>query len=54
MIVWDHGTWEPVGDARAGYRDGKLKFRLHGEKLHGGWTLVRMHGRAGERQEHGC
>jgi bifunctional non-homologous end joining protein LigD len=51
VIVWDNGTWEPVGDAHAGYRDGKLKFRLHGKKLNGGWTLVRMHGRAGERQE---
>jgi bifunctional non-homologous end joining protein LigD len=51
VIVWDNGIWEPVGDARAGYRDGKLKFRLHGKKLHGGWTLVRMHGHAGERQE---
>jgi bifunctional non-homologous end joining protein LigD len=51
VIVWDNGSWEPVGDARAGYRDGKLKFRLHGHKLHGGWTLVRMHGRAAERQE---
>jgi bifunctional non-homologous end joining protein LigD len=51
VIVWDNGTWEPVGDARAGYRAGKLKFRLHGKKLHGGWTLVRMHGREGERQE---
>ena len=51
VIVWDRGTWEPVGDARAGYRAGKLKFRLHGKKLHGGWTLVRMHGREGERQE---
>ena len=50
VIVWDNGTWEPVGDPRAGYRDGKLKFRLHGRKLKGGWTLVRMHGRAGERQ----
>src|SRR6476469_8253134 len=51
VIVWDNGIWEPVGDARAGYRAGKLKFRLRGKKLHGGWTLVRMHGRAGERQE---
>ncbi|HEY2189899.1 MAG TPA: non-homologous end-joining DNA ligase [Caldimonas sp.] len=51
VIVWDNGTWEPVGDVRAGYRAGKLKFRLHGKKLHGGWTLVRMNGRAGERQE---
>ncbi|MBV9892137.1 MAG: DNA ligase D, partial [Rhizobacter sp.] len=51
VIVWDNGTWEPVGDARAGLAAGKLKFRLHGKKLHGGWTLVRMHGRQGERQE---
>jgi bifunctional non-homologous end joining protein LigD len=39
--IWDRGTWQPMGDAAAGYRSGKLKFRLHGEKLHGGWTLVR-------------
>lgn len=51
VIVWDNGTWEPIGDPHAGYRDGKLKFRLHGHKLQGGWTLVRMHGRASERQE---
>ena len=51
VIVWDNGTWEPAGDPVQGLRDGKLKFQLHGQKLHGGWTLVRMHGRAGERQE---
>ena len=51
VIVWDRGTWEPVADPRAGYRAGKLKFRLHGEKLSGGWTLVRMHGHGNERQE---
>ncbi len=51
VIVWDNGTWEPLGDPQAGYRAGKLKFRLSGKKLHGGWTLVRMRGRAGERQE---
>ena len=51
VIVWDNGTWEPLGDPRAGYAAGKLKFQLHGKKLSGGWTLVRMHGRAGERQE---
>jgi bifunctional non-homologous end joining protein LigD len=51
VIVWDNGSWEPIGDPRAGYRAGKVKFRLHGKKLRGGWTLVRMHGRAGERQE---
>ncbi len=51
VIVWDRGTWQPVGDPHAGYKEGKLKFDLHGEKLHGRWTLVRMHGRAGEKQE---
>ncbi|HEX6707313.1 MAG TPA: DNA ligase D [Albitalea sp.] len=51
VIVWDRGTWEPVGDPRKGYREGKLKFVLHGEKLGGTWTLVRMRGRKDERQE---
>ena len=44
VLLWDRGYWEPVGDADATYRQGKLKFRLYGEKLHGGWTLVRSHG----------
>ena len=47
VIVWDRGCWVPVGDPAAGWREGKLKFELHGHKLHGHWTLVRMHGRAG-------
>jgi bifunctional non-homologous end joining protein LigD len=51
VIVWDRGIWLPVGDPLAGYRNGKLKFELQGEKLHGHWTLVRMHGRGDERQE---
>lgn len=51
VIVWDRGTWLPVGDPLAGYRGGKLKFELQGEKLHGRWTLVKMHGRSDERQE---
>ncbi|MBC7994538.1 MAG: DNA ligase D [Rhizobacter sp.] len=50
VIVWDRGTWSPIGDARKGYREGKLKFELHGEKLHGGFTLVRMRQRDDERQ----
>src|SRR5882672_3603539 len=37
VIVWDHGTWEPLGDPHEGYRSGKLKFRLHGQKLKGAW-----------------
>lgn len=42
VMLWDRGHWEPHGDADAGYRAGKLSFTLHGEKLHGDWTLVRM------------
>jgi bifunctional non-homologous end joining protein LigD len=44
VMLWDRGTWEPVGDPHEGYRSGKFKFKLHGEKLHGGWMLVRTHG----------
>ncbi|MDB5732251.1 MAG: ligD, partial [Variovorax sp.] len=50
VIVWDKGYWMPVGDAAEGYRNGKLKFELHGHKLHGHWTLVRMHGRGNAKQ----
>src|SRR4029078_6715337 len=48
VMVWDRGTWEPEVDADKGFKQGKLKFRLNGEKLHGSWALVRMGGRAGE------
>lgn len=50
VIIWDRGYWVPVGDAAEGYRKGKLKFSLHGHKLQGQWTLVRMHGRGSEKQ----
>jgi bifunctional non-homologous end joining protein LigD len=46
VIIWDKGTWHPVGDPVQGYREGKLKFEMRGHKMHGKWTLVRMHGRA--------
>jgi bifunctional non-homologous end joining protein LigD len=56
VLLWDHGTWEPVGDAAndpaAAHKKGHLKFILHGEKLQGGFNLVRMHGdKAGEDKE---
>ena len=50
VIVWDNGTWEPVGDPRAGLKTGKLVFRLHGHKLAGLWELVKI-AKPGERQE---
>src|SRR5438067_1888035 len=29
VMLWDKGTWEPIGDPHEGYRLGKLKFTLH-------------------------
>jgi bifunctional non-homologous end joining protein LigD len=51
VIVWDKGTWEPVGDPRKGYAKGEIKFEIHGHKMRGRWVLVRMKPREGERQE---
>jgi bifunctional non-homologous end joining protein LigD len=48
VMVWDRGTWEPEVDPVKGLKQGKLKFRLNGEKLAGSWALVRMSGRAGD------
>ncbi|MGZ8229024.1 MAG: DNA ligase D [Burkholderiales bacterium] len=41
VLLWDRGTWKPKGDAESDYRKGRLKFELEGDKLHGGWMLVR-------------
>ncbi len=49
VIVWDRGTWLPIEDPVKGFKSGKLKFEIHGEKLRGKWTLVRMKGK-GEKQ----
>lgn len=51
VIIWDKGTWSPVGDAKKGYAKGHLEFELQGEKLHGAWHLVRMRGKPGEKRE---
>ncbi len=42
MIVWDTGTWAPMGDPDEHLRKGDFKFRLWGEKLKGGWMLARL------------
>jgi bifunctional non-homologous end joining protein LigD len=39
--IFDHGTWEPIGDAEEGWAKGDLKFVLHGKILGGSWVLVR-------------
>ena len=42
VLLWDCGIWTPDVDPHEGYRKGNLKFHLQGEKLSGGWALVRM------------
>ncbi len=42
MIVWDRGVWAPMEDATKSLAKGAFKFRLSGEKLSGGWMLVRL------------
>jgi len=44
VMVWDRGTWSPTTDPREAYAKGRLKFELNGEKLRGGWNLVRSKG----------
>jgi bifunctional non-homologous end joining protein LigD len=42
VIVWDRGRWIPIEDPVEGLAKGKLLFELHGLKLHGRWTLVKI------------
>ena len=57
VIVWDRGTYENTTTDREGREvpvaealdDGELKVRLHGEKLTGGYVLVRTGGGDRER-----
>jgi bifunctional non-homologous end joining protein LigD len=42
VIVWDRGRWVPLEDPIEGLGKGKLLFELHGLKLHGRWTLVKI------------
>jgi len=44
VLLWDRGNWIPKEDPVEGYSKGKLKFELEGEKLKGGWMLVRSGG----------
>ncbi len=52
VIVWDRGTWEmldPDASPAEARRAGHIGFRLHGEKLRGGYTLQRT--RAGAKPQ---
>ncbi|MEU3898868.1 DNA polymerase ligase N-terminal domain-containing protein [Streptomyces sp. NPDC045251] len=60
VIVWDHGTYEPLSHDRRGRRvdfgeslaHGHARFRLHGAKLRGEYALTRFRGgRDGDGEE---
>jgi bifunctional non-homologous end joining protein LigD len=51
VMVWDRGRWAPDGDPHRGLAKGHLAFHLAGEKLHGGWHLVRMRRRPNETRD---
>jgi DNA ligase D-like protein (predicted 3'-phosphoesterase) len=49
VMLWDEGTWAPIGDPDSSYKNGRLTFVLHGKRLNGEWHLVRMGGRTAKR-----
>ncbi|MFN8607112.1 MAG: DNA polymerase ligase N-terminal domain-containing protein [Vulcanimicrobiota bacterium] len=42
VMLWDEGQWEPLSDLSAGWKKGHLHFKLHGQKLNGAWSLIRL------------
>jgi bifunctional non-homologous end joining protein LigD len=54
VMLWDQGTWEPQSghtDVDSGLREGSLKFTLHGKKMKGNWSLIRMSGKAANEKK---
>lgn len=51
VMIWDRGHWRPENDPHKGLAKGHLSFTLDGEKLRGGWHLVRMHRRPSEKRD---
>lgn len=41
VALFDRGTWSTEGDVEAQLAKGHLRFTLHGDRLKGGWHLVR-------------
>jgi len=53
VMLWDRGYWEPEPgtDPHEGLRKGDLKIVLDGERLKGGYVLVRMKRREREKRD---
>ncbi|HEY0437516.1 MAG TPA: DNA ligase D, partial [Phenylobacterium sp.] len=52
VMLWDRGYWEPEPgtDPHEGLRRGDLKIVMHGERVKGGFVLVRMKRREQEKR----
>src|SRR5579875_3530758 len=47
VMLWDRGYWAPekgFEDVGRALQKGELKFVMEGERMHGGWVLVRTQG----------
>lgn len=42
VMLWDEGYFEPLLDTTKDFTTGSIKFRLHGTRLQGIWTLVKF------------
>jgi bifunctional non-homologous end joining protein LigD len=42
VLIWDQGTYEPLGDLGKGLQEGQIAFVLHGSRLSGEFALVRL------------
>ncbi len=58
VIVWDRGTYRNITERRGkpvpmsdAIEDGHVSVWFDGVKLHGGWSLTRIRGRAGGSQD---
>ena len=51
VMLWDEGTWEPIGDPHEALTKGDLKFVLHGKRMKGEWVLVHMKGRDAHKRD---
>lgn len=49
VMLWDTGAWAPQGDPHEGLKTGNFKFVLMGERLKGGFALIRMKPKPGEK-----
>jgi bifunctional non-homologous end joining protein LigD len=48
VMLWDRGTWQPVGDVDQSLKRGKLDFILEGERLQGRFHLQRLKDEGGK------